>query len=192
MGEKIDLTGIKVTANYVKEQKEVSGYKISGFETTTPGEHIATVTYEGISNTFSYTVVENIKNYKTLTEYLNEAGYKTSDQFVSGFSIGEKISDIKSKLGNNEINIKVNTETISTGTEFSYNGEKYIAIVYGDINGDGKVNIKDWNIMYKYINGTRKFTEQELKCADVNEDGKVNIKDWNRLYKHINGTNPLF
>ena len=85
VGEKIDLTGIKVTANYVKEQKEVSGYKISGFETTIPGEHIATVTYEGISNIFSYTVVENIKNYKTLTEYLNEAGYKTSDQFVSGF-----------------------------------------------------------------------------------------------------------
>lgn len=192
VGEKIDLTGIKVTANYVKEQKEVSGYKISGFETTTPGEHIATVTYEGISNTFSYTVVENIKNYKTLTEYLNEAGYKTSDQFVSGFSIGEKISDIKSKLGNDEINIKVNTETISTGTEFSYNGEKYIAIVYGDINGDGKVNIKDWNMMYKCINGTREFTEQELKSSDVNKDGKVNIKDWNRLYKHINGTNPLF
>jgi len=192
VGEKIDLTGIKVTANYVKEQKEVSGYKISGFETTIPGEHIATVTYEGISNTFSYTVVENIKNYKTLTEYLNEAGYKTSDQFVSGFSIGEKISDIKSKLGNDEVNIKVNTETISTGTEFSYNGEKYIAIVYGDINGDGKVNIKDWNMMYKCINGTREFTEQELKSSDVNEDGKVNIKDWNRLYKHINGTNPLF
>lgn len=192
VGEKIDLTGIKVTANYVKEQKEVSGYKISGFETTIPGEHIATVTYEGISNTFSYTVVENIKNYKTLTEYLNEAGYKTSDQFVSGFSIGEKISDIKSKIGNDEVNIKVNTETISTGTEFSYNGEKYIAIVYGDINGDGKVNIKDWNMMYKYINGTRKFTEQELKSSDVNKDGKVNIKDWNRLYKHINGTNPLF
>lgn len=192
VGEKIDLTGIKVTANYVKEQKEVSGYKISGFETTTPGEHVATVTYEGISNIFSYTVVENIKNYKTLTEYLNEAGYKTSDQFVSGFSIGEKISDIKAKLGNDEINIKANTETISTGTEFSYNGEKYIAIVYGDINGDGKVNIKDWNMMYKYINGTRKFTEQELKSSDVNKDGKVNIKDWNRLYKHINGTNPLF
>lgn len=192
VGEKIDLTGIKVTANYVKEQKEVSGYKISGFETTIPGEHIATVTYEGISNTFSYTVVENIKNYKTLTEYLNEAGYKTSDQFVSGFSIGEKISDIKAKLGNDEINIKANTETISTGTEFSYNGEKYIAIVYGDINGDGKVNIKDWNMMYKCINGTREFTEQELKSSDVNEDGKVNIKDWNRLYKHINGTNPLF
>lgn len=191
VGEKIDLTGIKVTANYVKEQKEVSGYKISGFETTLPGEHIATVTYEGISNTFSYTVVENIKNYKTLTEYLNEAGYKTSDQFVSGFSIGEKISDIKSKLGNDEVNIKVNTETISTGTEFSYNGEKYIAIVYGDINGDGKVNIKDWNMLYGYINETTKFTEEELKAGDVNENGKINVKDLNRLYEHITEINPL-
>ena len=191
VGEKIDLTGIKVTANYVKEQKEVSGYKISGFETTIPGEHIATVTYEGISNTFSYTVVENIKNYKTLTEYLNEAGYKTSDQFVSGFSIGEKISDIKSKLGNDEVNIKVNTETISTGTEFSYNGEKYIAIVYGDINRDGKVNIKDWNMLYGYINETIKFTEEELKAGDVNEDGKINVKDLNRLYEHITEINPL-
>lgn len=191
VGEKIDLTGIKVTANYVKEQKEVSGYKISGFETTTPGEHIATVTYEGISNTFSYTVVENIKNYKTLTEYLNEAGYKTSDQFVSGFSIGEKISDIKSKLGNDEVNIKVNTETMSTGTEFSYNGEKYIAIVYGDINGDGKVNIKDWNMLYGYINETTKFTEEEKKAGDVNEDGKINVKDLNRLYEHVTEVNPL-
>lgn len=191
VGEKIDLTGIKVTANYVKEQKEVSGYKISGFETTIPGEHIATVTYEGISNTFSYTVVENIKNYKTLTEYLNEAGYKTSDQFVSGFSIGEKISDIKSKLGNDEVNIKVNTEAISTGTEFSYNGEKYIAIVYGDINGDGKVNIKDWNMLYGYINETTKFTEEELKAGDVNENGKINVKDLNKLYEHITETNPL-
>ena len=191
VGEKIDLTGIKVTANYVKEQKEVSGYKISGFETTIPGEHIATVTYEGISNTFSYTVVENIKNYKTLTEYLNEAGYKTSDQFVTGFSIGEKISDIKSKLENDEINIKANTETISTGTEFSYNGEKYIAIVYGDINGDGKVNIKDWNMLYGYINETTKFTEEELKAGDVNENGKINVKDLNRLYEHITEINPL-
>ena len=191
VGEKIDLTGIKVTANYVKEQKEVSGYKISGFETTIPGEHIATVTYEGISNTFSYTVVENIKNYKTLTEYLNEAGYKTSDQFVSGFSIGEKISDIKSKLGNDEVNIKVNTETISTGTEFSYNGEKYIAIVYGDINGDGKVNIKDWNMLYGYINEMTQFNEEQFNAGNVNNDRKVNVKDLNRLYEHITEINPL-
>lgn len=61
----------------------------------------------------------------------------------------------------------------------------------GDINGDDKINIKDWNRLYKYINGTMEFTEEQLACADINNDGKVNIKDWNRLYKYLNGTSKL-
>ena len=62
----------------------------------------------------------------------------------------------------------------------------------GDINGDGKINGKDWNRLYEHINETNLLTEEELKRADVNGDGKVNGKDWNRLYEHINETNPLF
>ena len=63
---------------------------------------------------------------------------------------------------------------------------------FGDANGDGKVNGKDWNMMYEYINETSELTEEEFIRADINEDGKVNGKDWNRLYEHINETNPLF
>ena len=62
----------------------------------------------------------------------------------------------------------------------------------GDVNGDGKINGKDWNMMYEHINETKLLTEEEFERADINEDGKVNGKDWNRLYEHINETNPLF
>ena len=62
----------------------------------------------------------------------------------------------------------------------------------GDINGDGKVNIKDWNRMYNHINETELLTEEEFERADINEDGKVNIKDWNRMYDHITEVNPLW
>ena len=62
----------------------------------------------------------------------------------------------------------------------------------GDINGDGKVNIKDWNMLYNHINETNLLAEYELLCADVNKDGKVNTKDWNRLYDHINEVSPLW
>ena len=65
------------------------------------------------------------------------------------------------------------------------------AIMIGDIDGDGKVNIKDWNRLYEYLNETCELTEQELKHADVNGDDKVNGKDWNRLYEHISEVNPL-
>ena len=63
--------------------------------------------------------------------------------------------------------------------------------VVADINGDGKINIQDWNILYEYINETITLSDEELQRADVNGDGKVNIKDWNRLYDHITEVNPL-
>ena len=63
--------------------------------------------------------------------------------------------------------------------------------VVADINGDGKINIQDWNILYEYINETITLSDEELQRADVNRDGKVNIKDWNRLYYHITEVNPL-
>lgn len=66
--------------------------------------------------------------------------------------------------------------------------EKYLI---GDINNDGKVNIKDWNKLYSYINETSELNENQLECADINEDGKVNIKDWNRMYNHITEVEPL-
>ena len=62
----------------------------------------------------------------------------------------------------------------------------------GDVNGDGKVNGKDWIRLYEHISETNELTGEELKRADVNGDGKVNGKDWIRLYEHINESNPLF
>ena len=60
-----------------------------------------------------------------------------------------------------------------------------------DINGDGKINIKDWNMLYAYINETETLNSEELQRADVNGDEKINIKDLNRLYEHITEINPL-
>ena len=75
-------------------------------------------------------------------------------------------------------------------------GENTLVIVenyvLGDINGDGKVNIKDWNMLYSHINETELLEGYSLLCADINGDGKVNIKDWNRMYDHITEVNPLW
>ena len=65
-------------------------------------------------------------------------------------------------------------------------------IMKGDINGDGKVNGKDWIRLYEHISETNELTGEELKRADVNDDGKVNGKDWIRLYEHISETNLLW
>lgn len=82
-----------------------------------------------------------------------------------------------------EYEISVNNSSVTQDIQ--------IALI-GDINGDGKVNIKDWNRLYSHVNETNLLTGYELLCADVNKDGKVNTKDWNRVYDHINETNPLW
>ena len=55
----------------------------------------------------------------------------------------------------------------------------------GDINGDGKVNMKDLTRLHQYINGWD--VEVVESALDVNGDGKVNMKDLTRLHQYING-----
>ena len=54
----------------------------------------------------------------------------------------------------------------------------------GDINGDGKVNVKDLTRLMKYIN--HENVTVVTAALDVNGDGKVNVKDLTRLMKYIN------
>ena len=101
----------------------------------------------------------------------------------------KKVTLNTKKLGTNIINIQVQDRWDSiVNFEITYN----VLPQKGDINGDGKINTKDWNRMYEYINETVEFSEDELITADINGDGKVNIKDWNRMYEHITEENPLY
>lgn len=58
-GDAVDLTGLKVVANYSDGKREipVSSCTVKGFDTKTIGKRTATVEYEGFSATFSYEVI---------------------------------------------------------------------------------------------------------------------------------------
>lgn len=58
-GDETDLSGISVTANYSRGSRELASgtYKITGFDTKTTGDKIATVTYGGKQGIFPYEVV---------------------------------------------------------------------------------------------------------------------------------------
>ena len=58
-------------------------------------------------------------------------------------------------------------------------------IFYGDVNEDGKINVKDVRILDSYILGNKVLTSQQLRNADVNGDGKVNNLDQTILFKCV-------
>ncbi len=55
----------------------------------------------------------------------------------------------------------------------------------GDVNNDGKVNVKDLGLMQQYLNGWE--VEIVKAAADVNGDDKINVKDLGLMQQHLNG-----
>lgn len=75
--------------------------------------------------------------------------------------------------------------TVSEG-ELAAAMEEYLApILYGDANGDGKVNSKDATRILRYSAGYH--VEIDVKAADANGDGKVNSKDATRVLRYSAG-----
>ena len=50
-------------------------------------------------------------------------------------------------------------------------------ILMGDVNFDGKIDLKDLLAEINHIFATKPLTEKALFAADVNGDGKVDLKD---------------
>ena len=55
----------------------------------------------------------------------------------------------------------------------------------GDLNGDGKVNVRDLGMLQQHLNGWD--VEIIPEAADVTADGKVNVRDLGMLQQYLNG-----
>ena len=65
-------------------------------------------------------------------------------------------------------------------------------IAYGDINGDGFINMGDVSRILSHIAGSESLTETELQAADVSGDGLVNMMDIMLVLEYINGNIDIF
>jgi hypothetical protein len=59
------------------------------------------------------------------------------------------------------------------------------AIIKGDVNGDGSVNLKDVTSLFQYVN-KQTTTVNQPASADVNGDGVLNLKDVTKLFQYVN------
>ena len=53
----------------------------------------------------------------------------------------------------------------------------------GDVDGDGKFTLADYNLIVNHSNGISIITDEtQLLCADINNDGKISTKDISKSY----------
>ena len=66
------------------------------------------------------------------------------------------------------------------------------AVLIGDVNGDGKVTLKDVFMIYAYAGGISGLTEEQAEAGDVNQDGRTDSTDAKLIYSYIKGTISSF
>ena len=67
----------------------------------------------------------------------------------------------------------------------------YSVVIYGDVNGDGKISALDLLRIQKYLLGTVKLSGAYATAADVTKDGSVKALDLLRIQKHLLGTQSI-
>ena len=64
-------------------------------------------------------------------------------------------------------------------------------VILGDVDGSGKVDKDDYNMIHNHIIGSKSLSNKVEKVADVNGDGMIDSKDDEMILDHINGNKPL-
>lgn len=119
--------------------------------------------------------------------------------------IGEKISvkEFRKKINvSNGLEVIVKDEkgnelkednyiTTNTQIQVRTNNQKkvvqeYTCLIYGDVNGDGKISALDYAYIKNHIMDVQKITKPlEKKAANVNEDEKISALDYAYIKNHI-------
>ena len=55
----------------------------------------------------------------------------------------------------------------------------------GDVNLDGKVDVKDATALQRYLAEIASLTDKQLAVADANGDGKINVSDVTAIQRYV-------
>jgi len=58
-------------------------------------------------------------------------------------------------------------------------------VLYGDVDGNGKINNRDLGVLQQFLNGGSVSVDEV--AADVDDNGKINNRDLGRLQQYLNG-----
>jgi len=108
-----------------------------------------------------------------------ESGYL--DKIDGTITVGALKDKFASNIG---VDGKENDDLVATDDRITAGGGSYImALIYGDVTRDGRVNLADVSTILKTI--AKWETDIPQLAADVNKDEKVNLSDVAKMLKKI-------
>lgn len=129
------------------------------------------------------------KKFATFTFDVIGTGSAVVDLNVNTLSVGYFKNDVLNYTNAVRDGSIIDLSNTAGYTSSSIKGVTLINgdVVYGDVNGDGKVSIDDVTLVQKYIAEMETFSDAQVSMADVDHDGYVSISDATLMQKYIVG-----
>ena len=212
VGDNVDLTGLKVIANYTKNRKELSNneYTITNFNTNKVGSYSATITYEGISNTFNYEVIEKVilnplksinLNKTSGTKYIGETENLTVIYNPSNTTDNKNVTWTSSNnnvasINNGVVTAKGIGNAVITAKVGSLTASYKITVIKHDNPVIVKANTLTYNgkeqelITVSNIKGNICYSYNPISSCSTNESipKKINAGEY-AVYYYVSGDN---
>lgn len=112
------------------------------------------------------------------------SGDKLTGQITIPADKAEKVSVSYENMGSS--GVATGTVLTAAATNYDYDGKttkSYKLIVLGDVNGNGRIDSADANLILCHYAGTASLGGDALQAADVNRDGAVDATDADVLCK---------
>jgi beta-N-acetylglucosaminidase len=195
------VNNVEIGASKIANTSQITGtgnVKVEGNIT-----HTITVTAgNGSQRNYTITFTKDDSKPVSVSDVV-ASKYVSDGTHISGIALGSNTDAIKNNLKiNDKVSVRITNSsgadkngTIATGDKIivtSGNETKtYETIIYGDINGDGKVSALDYVSIKNSIMGTKTLSSNQKISGDVNRDGKISALDYVKVKNHIMGTSKI-
>lgn len=160
------------------------------------GTAIITVTWEdkNLSKEIEVTAIEldentkmEVEKYKIHDNQISGIGQKiTLEEFLSHISISDNLEIDIETVNENQEYIGTNTKVFIKEKEHGFILQEYVCLIYGDINGDGKISSLDYTLIKNHIMEVKEITDTNMKlAANVNGDAKISSLDYTLIKNDI-------
>ena len=196
------VSSISVNATAVAATSTITG---TGTKKLSVGTNIINVkckSERGSTRTYKLTVVR--KEAAKPTGTLSSAKYTVGDKYITGIVPGTRAADFLAGLSVDGGTAKLvgtdgkqNQGLAATGNkvEVYVNNKKktsYKVVIYGDVNGDGEINVLDMIKVNRHILGLDKLSGTYLVAADANHKGDgLNVLDMIYINRHALGLSTI-
>lgn len=202
-----EISSVTVSAKAYDSNAKISGTGTISLKTGSNTVDVKVTAQSGGTRTYKITIIRNAATINKPVTSVTSTQYKLNDsektitgietfpvtasQFAKGLTVENGSMKILKADGTQQ------TGNIGTGNVVKvYDTEgalktSYNIIIYGDANGDGKVNAQDLLIIQKNNIKVSLLSGAKWTAADVNRDGKVNAQDLLLVQKNNIKVKPI-